>query len=290
MDAELPSPSLEKKQTSTNTSFSIWHILKHPISRLITTILIDVILPLAMYFILQKYTKTVYALVISGVPPILMVIFKAILSRTFDALGFIVFIGFVISAIVAIASQDPIVLLFGQALVTGVICCIFAVTLIPFYRCHHRFQLRPLVYYIYQDLAPIKRTQIGLPESLFRNRQESIKGQYSKHEDESLIPKFSDKQEVSKVYEWIYTNCPSFRRSCYVITSIWSVGLLLGCLGQLILILIHLSVNKIVIYGRIIYISLIVLCVLLTIICGKRERKQRMILIEQWKEDNSNVQ
>ncbi|CAF1323097.1 unnamed protein product, partial [Rotaria sordida] len=93
-------------------------------------------------------------------------------------------------------------------------------------------QLRPLVYYIYQDLAPIKRTQIGLPESLFRNRQESIKEQYSKHEDESLIPKFSDKQEVSKVYEWIYTNCPSFRRSCYVITSVWSSWFCIACIFE----------------------------------------------------------
>jgi hypothetical protein len=262
--------SLEQQQIFPNNQFSTWQTFKHHIPRFLLTMLIDIILPLALFFSLQNFIKPVYALIFAGAPPFIMIIFKAIISRTFDALGFIVFIGFIISAIVGITTEDPIMLLLGQSFITGVICLIFTTTLIPFYCC----QLRPLAYYLYQDLAPIKRIQLGLPENLFKNKQNEI-----------LI---SDKQEVAKVYEWIYTNCSSFRRSCYIITIIWSIGLFFGFIGQLILILIHLSINIIVIYGHVILTSITILCIVLTIIRVGKERKQTMILIEEWKKEHRN--
>jgi hypothetical protein len=260
----------------TNTQFSIWHTFKRHIPHFFATVLVDVIFPLIIYFTLQKHIKPVYALLVAGIPPFLMVIFKAILSRTFDALGFIVFIGFVISGVVAIITRNPVILLLEKSLITGVISLIFAITLIPFHCC----QSRPLAYYFYQDLVPTNRAQIELPENLFQNRQEY----------EVLIPKISDKKEVAEVYEWIYTHCSSFRTSCYMITSIWSLGLLSEFLARLTLVLIHLSVNKIVIYGNVILSSVAVICISMTIICITRERKQTMRLIEQWKKEHLNVQ
>jgi hypothetical protein len=283
-----PSPSQEQPHIITNTQFSIWHTFKRHIPHFLATILVDVILPLIIYFTLQKHIKPVYALLIAGTPPLLMVIFKAIRSRTFDALGFIVFIGFVISGVVAIITRNPIILLLEKSLITGIVSLIFAITLIPFQCCHHRCRLRPLAYYFYQDLVPTNRAQVGLPESLFRNRQESIDEQPS--EREVLIPQLSDREEVAEVYKWVYINCSSFRVSCYMITSIWALGLLSEFLARLTLILVHLSVNKIVIYGNVILSSVTIICTLMTIICVTRERKQTMRLIEQWKKDHLNVQ
>ncbi|CAF3457948.1 unnamed protein product [Rotaria sp. Silwood2] len=285
------SSSLVQSQVNTNIQFSIWHTFKHHIPRFLTTILIDIILPLVIYFLLQKYIEPVYALLVAGTPPLFMVIFKAISSRTFDALGFLVFIGFIISGVVALTTHQAVVLLLEKSLVSGIVSIIFAITLIPFHCC----RVRPLVYYFYQDLVPTDREQVGLPENLFtnnnnNNNQESIHEQYSEDENEVLIRKSSNKQEVAQVYEWIYTNCSSFRTSCYVITSIWAIGLLSEFLTRLTLILIHLSVNKIVIYGNVVLSSVTVICILITIICVTRERKQTIILIEQWKQEHLNIQ
>ena len=279
---ELPSSLDQQSQTSPKMKFSIWNTFKHHIPRFLTTILVDIILPLIIYFGLQKQIKPVYALLAASSPPLFMVIFKAIWFCTFDALGFLVFITFAISGVVAIITRNPIVLLLEKSLVTGIFSLIFAITLIPFHCCHHRCRLRPLAYYFYHDLVPTNRAQVGLPESVFNNEQEQINDQYTQLNEEISSPKLSNKEEVAEVYEWIYTHCSSFRFSCYMITSIWAVGFFLEFLSRLSLIIVNLPVNKIVIYGHVILSSITVLCIVSTIICIANERKCTLRFIEQW--------
>ncbi|CAF3669222.1 unnamed protein product [Rotaria socialis] len=231
-------------------------------------------------------------MIVAGTPPLFMVLLKAILTRTFDALGFLVAIGFIISGIVAIITHNAIIILLEKSLVTGIVSIVFAISLIPFNCCcHHHYHLRPLAYYFYQDLIPTNREQVGLPANLFINNQESTRtGEEEDRESEVLIRKISDREEIGQLYEWMYTNCPSFRFSCYLITSTWGVGFLAEFLARLTLILVHLSVNKIVMYGNIILSALTVICILLTIICVVRERKQTIISIGRWKQEHFYVQ
>jgi hypothetical protein len=288
--ASDPLSSTEKEEpiSTQQIHFSIWDTFKHHIPRFLITILVDLILPLVIYFSLQKRIKPVYALLVAGVPPLLMVIIKGILSRTFDALGFLVFIAFLLSSIVAVITHNPIVLLLEKSIITGILSVIFGLTLIPFRCCHCRFQIYPLAYYFYQDLVPTKRTEVGLSDSIFEDEQEIIDDQ---HENNKIsVVELSHKEEVAQVYKWIYTHCESFRISCYLITSIWSVGFLLEFLGRLSLILVRLSVNKIVIYGHVILSSITVLMILLTIICIAKERKQTLKFIEQWKKNHLKAQ
>jgi len=281
------SPEEQKEPVSPQQiHFSIWDTFKHHIPRFLITILVDVILPVVIYFGLQKRIKPVYALLVAGSPPLIMVIIKGILSRTFDALGFIVFIAFLLSAIVALIIHNPIVLLLEKSIITAILSLIFGLTLIPLQCCQQRFHIRPIAYYFYQDLVPTKRAEVGLPDSIFENEQESTEEQ---HEGEIPVIKLSHKKEVAQVYEWIYAHCSSFPSACYMITSIWSIGFLLEFLGRLTLILARLSVNKIVIYGQFILSSVTVICIILTIICITKERKQTLRFIEQWKKDNLNV-
>jgi len=281
------SPEEQKEPVSPQQiHFSIWDTFKHHIPRFLITILVDLILPVVIYFGLQKRIKPVYALLVAGSPPLIMVIVKGILSRTFDALGFIVFIAFLLSAIVALIIHNPIVLLLEKSIITAILSLIFGLTLIPLQCCQQRFHIRPIAYYFYQDLVPTKRAEVGLPDSIFENEQESTEEQ---HEGEIPVIKLSHKKEVAQVYEWIYAHCSSFPSACYMITSIWSIGFLLEFLGRLTLILAHLTVNKIVIYGQFILSSVTVICIILTIICISKERKQTLRFIEQWKKDNLNV-
>ena len=165
--------SLSSIDEEIQVQFSIWQTFKRHIPHVVLTILFDVVLPLVIYFSLQKHIKTVYALLIAGSPPFVMIMFKGIVYRTFDAIGFLVFFGFIISGILAIITRNPLVILLEKSLVTGVSSLIFAITLIPFNCCHNRCRLRPLAYYLYQDLVPTTREQIGLPEYLFPHEQQS---------------------------------------------------------------------------------------------------------------------
>jgi hypothetical protein len=282
---QLPLSLDQQPQLSPKIQFSIWHTFKHHIPRFIITIIVDIILPLIIYFSLQKYIKPVYALLAASSPPLLMVIVKALCFWTFDALGFLVFITFAISAIVAIITRNPIILLLEKSLVTGIFSLIFAITLIPFHCCHHRCRLRPLAYYFYQDLVPTTRADIGLPENVFSDEQEQINDRYTQLEEDVSPEALSDKQEVSKVYEWIYAHCSSFRYSCHMMTSIWAIGFLLEFFARLSLILIHLPINKIVIYAHIILSSITVICIVLSIICITIERKHTLLFIERWNTD-----
>ncbi|CAF3779881.1 unnamed protein product [Adineta steineri] len=283
---ELPTSREQQIRISPKIKFSAWHTFKHHIPRFILTILIDIVFPLVIYFGLQKLTKPVYALLLAGTPPLLMVIGKALISRTFDALGFLIFIGFIISGVVAIITRNSIILLLEKSLVTGILSLIFGITLIPFHCCSSRFKLRPLAYYFYQDLVPTNRAQVGLLESAFNEEHDQANDQYAQLKEEITVPKLSDKEEVAKVYEWIYKHCPSFRFACYTITSIWSIGLLLEFIARLTLILMHLPINKIVIYAHVILSSITILCIISSIICIIIERKYTLLSIERWNEQS----
>jgi len=281
-----PSP-LEQQESSTEIQFSLWRTFKSHIPRFVFTIICDVVLPIILYSLLHKRIKSVYALLIAGTPPLIMILLKGIFSRTFDALGFLVLTGFVLSAIVALVTHDYVVLLLEKSLVTGIISIIFGLTLIPFQCCQHRFRWRPIAYYFYQDLVPATRAEVGLPDSFFGDTGEPIN---ERCDDELSVPRVSGKKEVAQVYEWIYVHCSSFRVSCYLITSFWSIGLLFEFVARIILIVLHLSVNQIFIYGNIILTSITVVCVILTIICITKERKQTLASIKQRKEEYLNKQ
>jgi hypothetical protein len=283
-----PLPNEKQDPISTQQiHFSIWDTFKHHIPRFLITILVDIILPLVIYFSLQKRIKPVYALLAAGGPPLIMVIIKGLLSRTFDALGFLVFIAFLISAFVALVTHNPIILLLEKSVVTAMLSLIFGLTLVPLKCCQERFRIRPLAYYFYQDLVPTKRHEVGLPDGIFHNELEPHDEQ---PEDQASVVQMSHKEEVAQVYEWIYEHCSSFRNACYMITSIWSIGFLFEFLGRLTLILVRLSVNKIVIYGHVILTLITIVMIILSIICIAKERQETLRFIEQWKKDHINVQ
>jgi hypothetical protein len=278
--------SADQRPTSEQQiNFSIWKTFKHHIPRFLLTILMDVILPLVIYFVLQKHTKPVYALLIASSPPLAMVIFKALWSCTFDALGFLVFFSFAIAGVVAITTHNPIILVLEKSLVTGVLSLLFTITLIPLHCCSSSCRVRPLAYYFYKDLVPTDRSQLGLPKRVSdgQEEEEQVGDRYTQLQDENPSEAKPVKEEIAEVYEWIYSHCSSFRFSCRLITSIWAIGYFLEFLTRIILIAIRLSINKIVLYGHIILSSITLLLIVSTIICIAIERKHTLAFIAQWK-------
>lgn len=263
--------------------FSIWRTFKHHIPRFMLTILVDVILPLATFLFLQQYIKAVYALLAASSPPLIMVIIKGIWLWTFDALGFLVFITFAITALVALISRNPFILLLEKSLMTGLLSIIFGITLIPCQCFHRRCRWRPMAYYFYQDLVPTTRADLGLSEDSLTESQEQRVGHYAQLEEDITKTRFPPKQEIAQVYQWLYKQCSSFKISCYCITCIWSIGFLSEFLARLTLILLCDSIRDVVIYGHIILSSITALLILLTIGCIAIERKYTIAFVERWK-------
>lgn len=284
-----PHHSFSTDEKPIKLKFSVWHTFKHHIPRFLLTILVDVILPLVIYVYLQRMIKPVYALLVASSPPLAMVIIKAVWLCTFDALGFLVFFTFVVTALVAVISRNPLIILLEKSLITGILSIVFGLTLIPFQCCQKRFRWRPLAYYFYQDLVPTKRKDIGLPDDLFQNDIEQVQFNYARLRENVSMEEFLHKQEVAQVYEWLYSHCLSFRYSCYSITSIWSIGYLLEFLTRMTLILAGFTINQIVIYGHIILSTITVLMILLTILSVTIERKYTIAYMERWRMNQLNI-
>lgn len=67
-------------------------------------IFFDVALPLAIYYILKNYVSVLIALVLSGIPPLLHVIYTFWKKRRLDILGCIFVVSYIISAVLSLVS------------------------------------------------------------------------------------------------------------------------------------------------------------------------------------------
>ncbi|KAG2185915.1 hypothetical protein INT43_002353 [Umbelopsis isabellina] len=124
------------------------------IFKVIMMIIMDVALPVLLYFVLKgPLGNPAYALLIGGVPALLMVVFRLIHSRSVDALGILVFLAFLISAVVAFASGDARILTFEKSLVTLILGVGFIITCLPIKS--KKFRLKPFMLLIIKQLVPL---------------------------------------------------------------------------------------------------------------------------------------
>lgn len=65
-------------------------------------LLIDVGIPLALYYGLRNVLDVLYSLIISGIPPFLWVIYGFIRHRRIDALGLIIGLSFIVSGVISL--------------------------------------------------------------------------------------------------------------------------------------------------------------------------------------------
>jgi drug/metabolite transporter (DMT)-like permease len=66
------------------------------------TLVVNLALPLILYYTLRNHIGAVYALLISGIPPLLNVIYKFIRNRKLDGFGILFVAAFVISGVISL--------------------------------------------------------------------------------------------------------------------------------------------------------------------------------------------
>ncbi|GAB5586370.1 hypothetical protein Unana1_01270 [Umbelopsis nana] len=144
--------------------------------KVISMIIMDVALPVVLYFVLKgPLGNPAYALLIGGVPALIMVIIRLIYSRSLDAIGILVFLAFLISAIVAFASGDARILTFEKSIVTLILGVVFIITTLPIKFGKARF--KPFMLLVIKQLIPLGSINPSLVQREIVPRSEEVNGQ-----------------------------------------------------------------------------------------------------------------
>jgi hypothetical protein len=163
------------------------------------TMVVDIGLPLGIYYGMKNYTSLIVALVVSSIPPLLLVIAKFIYNRKVDIFGCLFVFGFILSGIFALASGDARLVLLRDSSVTCVVGLCFLLTLIPIKT--KRFNNRPLQFLFYAQIIE------SLSPVTWRDEQ-------------------GNEYTLSRA-DWLYTYVPYIRTYSISTTVLWG-GLLLG--------------------------------------------------------------
>lgn len=184
----------------------------------IASLVIDVGIPLGIYYGMKGHTSIIAALFVSSIPPLLFVIGKFIYYRKVDVMGCLFVLGFVLSGIFALATGDPRLVLLRDSSITCVTGLCFLLTLIPIRT--KRMVIMPLSFLIFAQM-------LGGTERIEWKDEEGV--QYS----------------LSKS-DWMWTNVRWVRIYGYVSTATWGTILMCEFIVKVIMIKSSLTMDQIV--------------------------------------------
>lgn len=182
------------------------------------TMVVDIGLPLGIYYGMKNYTSLIVALVVSSIPPLLLVIAKFIYRRKVDIFGCLFVFGFILSGIFALASGDARLVLLRDSSVTCVVGLCFLLTLIPIKT--KRFNNRPLQFLFYAQIIE------SLSPVTWRDEQ-------------------GNEYTLSRA-DWLYTYVPYIRTYSISTTVLWGTLLLGEFIIKVILITSSLTTDQVV--------------------------------------------
>ncbi|KAG2220117.1 hypothetical protein INT45_006145, partial [Circinella minor] len=230
----------------------------HHLGGLLVMLVIQVGIPLALYYGLRNKIGVVYALVISGIPPFIWVIFNFIRNRKVDALGLVIALSFILSGVVSLVSGDERAALIRDSAVGAIIGSLFLITLIPI---HTKFLvLRPLTYIIGEQM---------------------FSGMQYKWTDRDGIPR------QQSIFEWQYEHIRYLRWSMRLQTLAWGVFLVLELVACVMFVeLTDMVADDIVKYNNIINAAIVGTMVLVSVFAGQYTGKLERSIGKKWTEEN----
>ncbi|KAH8549318.1 hypothetical protein BGW37DRAFT_113833 [Umbelopsis sp. PMI_123] len=187
------------------------------------TLFVDVIMPIILYYSLRNTVSQLAALLISSIPPAVMSIFKMIWYRTFDALGVVIILGFVLSAVISVIDGDPRVLLLRESIVTCATGVVFLVTMIPIRI--GQWVNKPLIYGVTKQMMSV------LPPVKYVYNGQVI-------------------EETRIEFSWKWSR--EFKKGMLIMNAAWGVILILEFVAKLIMYFSSLTVDQMVLYGNIV--------------------------------------
>jgi hypothetical protein len=152
-----------------------------------------------------------------------MAIFKMIWYRTFDALGVVIILGFVLSAVISVIDGDPRVLLLRESIVTCATGVVFLVTMIPIRI--GQWVNKPLIYGVTKQMMSV------LPPVKYVYNGQVI-------------------EETRIEFSWKWSR--EFKKGMLIMNAAWGVILILEFVAKLIMYFSSLTVDQMVLYGNIV--------------------------------------
>ncbi|KAI8367289.1 hypothetical protein BD560DRAFT_454940 [Blakeslea trispora] len=243
-DSEEEKPSLKEK-------LAVFWTIARP---LCVMFFFDIGLPLAIFYILRIWLSIVISLVLSGIPPLLRVIYVFWKRRQIELLGVIFVITFIISGVLSVVNDDARFSLFRESISTAIIGLVFLITLIPIKTRWFRF--RPFFFSIYQqmlvDQPAVEWTDISGEKKSLANE------------------------------EWLWTYYRSYRRYCYIASAIWGVTMTAEFVAKVIMIQSSLTIDQIIMIGNIAFNLVIVILLILTAVSMYYMTKRGSAEMKQW--------
>ncbi|KAG1056730.1 hypothetical protein G6F43_001400 [Rhizopus delemar] len=256
---DVDSSIIAGQDDSTSRTFKEKMIELFVIARpLISMLVVDVGLSIAVYYITKMWVSQLIAIILSSIPPLLHTIYTFIRKRSVDILGCIFVLSSIISAILTAATEDIRISLLRDSITTATIGVVLFITLIPLKT--RWFTIRPMLFTIIQEAfsktAPFTWTdQEGLQHS---------------------VP----------VTDFKWDHISAFRKFCYVITFAWGVLLIGEFVAKVIMIGSILDVDQIVLYGNIIVIVIVIFMTSVTAVGFYFIQKRSMAFVSKWKNSN----
>ncbi|KAM3583645.1 hypothetical protein VKS41_003618 [Umbelopsis sp. WA50703] len=216
---------------------------------LTVNMMIELIIPIALYYSLRPFVSAIVALVISGLPPAIVVGYHWLRYGSVDMQAILMVLVVVLSSVLAMIQSDPRLYLLRESAITLGMGSLFLFTLIPFtFRGRY---LYPFLYYTARQF---------------------------------VIATVSNPQKVKDDWKWIYDNRPRFRLTFRIITGAAGVGLVSEFIVRVTM-LMYMDVEDVIYYSN---IYLIVLMSFLgTFILGfvlymrHRSNQERLSLLDE---------
>jgi hypothetical protein len=191
------------------------------------SLVIDIGLPLGIYYGMKDHTSAIAALFVSSIPPLLFVIGKFIYFRRVDVLGCLFCFGFILSGIFALATGDARLVMLRDSSITCVTGLCFLLTLIPFRT--KRIIIIPLSYMIFSQMFS--------------------GGDRVEWTDEEGVEYSLTKPD------WMFAYVPWVRLYAYVSTATWGIILLGEFIAKVIMIKSTLTIDQIVSSSKVVHPS-----------------------------------
>ncbi|KAI8876203.1 hypothetical protein K501DRAFT_289017 [Backusella circina FSU 941] len=224
----------------------------------LTVMFIDVALPLIIYYVLKNFVSILIALILSGIPPLLLVIYHFIKHRRLDIMGCIFVISYIVSAVLSVVTADVRLTLLRDSSTTALMSFMFLLTMIPF--SFRTFRNRPLVYLLTKEM-------------------------YATAEDVEWIDAHGDKMVMKRI-EWIWEYYRPFRKFCYIITGLWGFFLMGEFIAKVVMIESTLDIDHILLYGNIILSTVLIGMTIATSIASRNLRKGIEPFAIEWRKQH----
>ncbi|CAB4478870.1 unnamed protein product [Rhizophagus irregularis] len=222
------------------------------ILRVVLMLFLQIFLPFILYYTLNNYIPEIWALLISGIPPLAMAIYGLISKRRVDIIGILIIISFLSSAIASVINNDPKIQLLRKSVVSSIISLAFIISLIPIKI--GTFKMRPFAFHLLKEMAT--GGTLGYSSSKVNLRGLT--------EDEPIDVRW-DRYWASYQY---------FRCGFTIMTAIWGFGLLSTVPIRIIIVFKVSSVEKSFLYINVLQYIWMFMIAILTLICAWWMKRQ----------------